>query len=306
VSPLRRALSFLGAVGLAAALAGVLAPAVSRALGEGAIAWAADLATHWVWLWWPLGALSLLLLRWRAPVRLVAALVLAALPWAWLPPALEASSQPPTLRVAVANVHLSNRDPAPLLAWARNPQPDVLAVLELTPAYAQALSSAGAAWPHHHLSPQLDAFGIGLLSRWPLRDVREVQGEGGILQLHARVMAPFGEFELIAVHPVPPIDSHWHAVRDRTLAALRPSSVPAVLVGDFNATPWSSAAPRLAAGGWRWFGGLQPTWPHGACCIPIDAVWAHGPWQLTERSVGPPIGSDHRPVRAGLRLTSAP
>jgi endonuclease/exonuclease/phosphatase (EEP) superfamily protein YafD len=299
-------LSFLGGVGLLVALAGVLSPGVSRALGEGRLAWAADLATHWVWLWWPLGALSLLVVRLRWPGRLVAALVLAALPWRWLPPALEQAARAPMLRVAVANVHLGNRDAAPLLGWARDPQPDILAVLELTPAYAQALATAASPWPYRHLAPQLDAFGIGVLSRWPLRDVREVPGEGGILQLHARVLAPFGEFELIAVHPVPPIDAHWHAVRDRTLAALRPSGpVPAVLVGDFNATPWSSAAPHLAAGGWRWFGGWQPTWPHAAWGIPIDAVWTHGPWQLTERAVGPPIGSDHRPVRASLVLTSA-
>ena len=72
------------AVGLA--LAGVMAPGASRVLGEGALAWAADLAAHWVWLWLPLGAVGLLCVRWKWSARVVAAAALLLLPWWWLPP----------------------------------------------------------------------------------------------------------------------------------------------------------------------------------------------------------------------------
>jgi endonuclease/exonuclease/phosphatase (EEP) superfamily protein YafD len=300
-------LSRLGALAALVALGGLLAPGAARLLGDGAPGWATDLASHWVMLWLPLGAVGLLLFDAGPAVRLGLAAAMLVLPWWWLPAAMPRTSAAAQLRVVVANVHLGNTDPAPLLAWASAPLPDVIAVLELTPSFAQALQAqASEGWPHHRLEPRHDAFGVGLLSRWPLRDVRVVVGEGDIAQLHALVDAPAGTVEVIAVHPVPPIDPRWHAVRNRTLAALqRRGAHPAIVVGDFNATPWSNAAPRLAANGWHWFGGVQPTWPHAAWGIPIDAVWGHGPWQVTEREVGPPIGSDHRPVRAGLRLASS-
>jgi endonuclease/exonuclease/phosphatase (EEP) superfamily protein YafD len=288
------------------ALGGVLAPGASRLFGDGALGWATDLAAHWVMLWWPLGAVGLALLDARASVRLGLAAVLLALPWWWLPPSMPRVDAASQLRVVVANVHLANADPMPLLTWARDPLPDVIAVLELTPRFAQALQAQGREhWPHRRLEPRPDSFGLGLLSRWPLRDVHVVIGEGDIAQLHALVEAPSGTVEVIVVHPMPPVDPHWHAVRNRTLTALQPRGAhPAILVGDFNATPWSNVSPRLAANGWRWFGGVQPTWPHAAWGIAIDSVWGHGPWQVTERAVGPPIGSDHRPVRAGLRLAA--
>lgn len=304
-SPLRRALSRLGAVAVAVALGGVLAPGASRVLGEGTLAWAADLAAHWVWLWLPLGAVGLLCVRGSLAARGIAAAALLALPWWWLPPAMPAGASPAQVRVVVANVHLGNRDPAPLLAWARQSQADVIAVFELAPAFALALP-ATPEWPHRHLMPSAGSFGLGLLSRWPLLTVREVAGPGGIAQLHARVAAPSGEVEVIALHPMPPVNPHWHAVRNRTLAELRPSgAAPTLVVGDFNATPWSNAAPLLARKGWRWHGGVQPTWPHAAWGIPIDAVWGHGPWQVVDHAVGPPIGSDHRPLRVALRLATS-
>lgn len=290
------------------ALAGLAAPGLSRVAGEGFVGWASDLAAHWVWLWLPLGAVGLACVSWPWAVRAVAAAAMLLMPWLWLPPAMAAADggagQP--VRVVVANVHLGNRDPVPLVAWAGQQRADVLAVIELHPAYAAALASAAPSWPHRHLMAREDAFGIGLLSRWPLRAVREVAGPGGIAQLHALVDLPAGSIEVIAVHPMPPLNAAWHGARDRTLAALLPrGDAPALALGDFNATPWSSAAPQLAAGGWRWFGGLQPTWPHAAWGIPIDAVWGHGAWQVADRAVGPSIGSDHRPVAVGLRVATA-
>jgi endonuclease/exonuclease/phosphatase (EEP) superfamily protein YafD len=295
-------LSLLGVLCAACAFAGLLAPAASRLLGDGTLGWLADLAAHWVWLWLPVGFIGLLLARGRWWARLALGAAMFALPWAWLPAAMAQSSDAPQIRVVSANVHLHNTDPSLLLAWADPSNTDLIVVHELRAAFARKLAAA-TQWPHQHLMPHAGASGIGLLSRWPLRDVREVAGAGGIPQVHALVETPQGPIEVIAVHPMPPISLSWQRTRNRTLVALRPrGAAPALIIGDFNATPWSNAAPLLAQNGWRWFGGLQPTWPHGAWGIPIDAVWGHGAWAVTGREVGPPIGSDHRPLRVGLRL----
>ena len=291
----------LGALCVACAFVGLLAPGASRVLGDSALGWLADMAAHWVWLWLPVGIIGLLLARWRWLMRLTLGAAMLVLPWAWLPAAMAQSNEAPHLRVVSANVYLRNTDPSPLLAWADPSNTDLIVVHELRAAYAQKLAAA-TQWPHQHLMPREGASGIGLLSRWPLRDVREVIGAGGMPQLHALVDTPQGTIEVIAIHPKPPLDLTRHRTRNQTLATLRPSGdAPALVVGDFNATPWSNAAPLLVQGGWRWFGGVQPTWPHGAWGIPIDAVWGHGSWAVTEHEVGPPIGSDHRPLRVGLR-----
>jgi endonuclease/exonuclease/phosphatase (EEP) superfamily protein YafD len=298
-------LSLLGALFVASAFAGLLAPGASRWLGDSTLGWLADLAAHWVWLWLPVGVIGLLLVRGRVLARLALGVAMLALPWAWLPAAMAQSSDEPQIRVVSANVHLRNTDPSPLLAWADPSNTDLIVVHELRAAFAQKLAAA-AQWPHQHLAPHTGVSGIGLLSRWPLRDVRHVTGAGGKPQLHALVETPHGPIEVIAVHPRLPMDPAWQRTRNETFVALRPrGDAPALVVGDFNATPWSNAAPLLVQGGWRWFGGVQPTWPHSAWGIPIDAVWGHGSWAVTGREVGPAIGSDHRPLRVGLRLTAS-
>lgn len=315
-----RALSLIGPVVVVLALCGLVAPGVSRWLGDAAAGWVIDLMAHWVWLWLPLGLSALLIVRWPWAARIAAVLAMLALPWWWLPPAMprsavtqprSAAPQPPSaapqqLRVVTANVHWRNIDPSSLLAWVAPLKADLIVVHELGPAYARALLAAKD-WPHQHLMPRSDASGIGLLSRWPLRDVRELAGAGRIPQVHALLATPMGELEAIAIHPMPPRNLQWHRDRNKTLASLRPrGKAPALAIGDFNATPWSNASVVLVQGGWRWFGGVQPTWPHGAWGVPIDAVWGHGPWEVVSHEVGPPIGSDHRPLRVDLRLATSP
>jgi endonuclease/exonuclease/phosphatase (EEP) superfamily protein YafD len=298
-------LSLWGVLGVALALAGLLAPGVSRELGDTTLGWLADLAAHWVWLWLPVGVIGLLLTHWHWFMRLALGAAMLALPWAWLPPAMAHSSEAPQIRVVSANVHLGNTDPSLLLAWANPSNTDLIVIHELRSAFAQRLALA-TQWPHQHLMPDAGTSGIGLLSRWPLRDVREVAGAGGRPQLHALVETLQGTIEVIAVHPRPPMSLSLYRTRNQTMAALRPrGDAPALVVGDFNATPWSNTAPLLTSGGWRWFGGVQPTWPHSMWGIPIDAVWGRGPWATTDHEIGPPVGSDHRPLRVGLRLVPA-
>ncbi len=297
--PLRCALALAGI--------GLLAPYLARVLPEGWLAWALDLAAHWVYLWLPLGLLGLWGLpawRWRALVLSV----LVALPWLALPPSLTRGQGQADVHLVSANLNLDNQNPAPLLAWLADDAPDVLALVELSPGMAKALAP-DARWPHQHLLPRDDPFGLGLLSRWPIEQVQMGADASGIPHLRVVLRTPKGLVALWVVHPMPPLSPAWHRQRDAALASIRPlPGMPAVMAGDFNATPWSTAALNLTQGGWRWAGGLaglRPTWPDGGQAIwgiPIDAVWAHGDWRVIDHTVGPAIGSDHRPVRIRLQL----
>jgi endonuclease/exonuclease/phosphatase (EEP) superfamily protein YafD len=179
MGPRLRALSLVGAAAASIALAGLLAPGASRLFGNSTLGWVTDLAAHWVWLWLPLGLAGLLLVRWSWVARALTASAMLFLPWWWLPPAMADSAQPPQLRVMAANVHLGNGDAAPLLGHAREPLVDVIVVLELSPGFARSLGGASD-WPHRHLLPRDGAFGIGILSRWPLREMRALKDDTGI------------------------------------------------------------------------------------------------------------------------------
>jgi endonuclease/exonuclease/phosphatase (EEP) superfamily protein YafD len=77
-------------------------------------------------------------------------------------------------------------------------------------------------------------------------------------------------------------------------------SMPLIVAGDLNATPWSSAFAVAARHGLDRASGLAPTWPRRHVGIPIDHVLADTHWRRGEAQRGPDIGSDHLPVRVAL------
>lgn len=309
----RLRLARLLALGCAAALAlpllfRILPPA--EAAPWSTLLWLLDLAAHWQWLF----AILLVVLcvvigvaahrdrRWWALIPLAAAPLWTASPV--LPEAGEKDR--PELTVVVANVHVGNRDPRPLLDWlAKNPA-DVVVLLELTPAYAQALEAASPDYPHRELLPDDSPFGIGLLSRRPLAGFETHASADDIPFLLAMLDTPQGQARLIAVHPMPPLQPHWRHERDLLLdvAARDSRELPTLVVGDLNATPWSTAllSPRTRA--LRRTTDLAPTWrPFGGRVfgLPIDHVLASPHWRRVSASRGPDIGSDHLPIRVALR-----
>ena len=77
---------------------------------------------------------------------------------------------------------------------------------------------------------------------------------------------------------------------------------PVLVLGDLNASPWSSHFRRfLRDSGLRDSAqgrGVQPTWPAGMpwLWIPIDHCLHSPQLQVVARHVGPNLGSDHYPV----------
>ena len=69
------------------------------------------------------------------------------------------------VRIASANVLSTNADHASLLAWVRAEEPDVLCVLEVSPAWAQALLDGLPDYPVRALVPRGDDFGIAIFAR---------------------------------------------------------------------------------------------------------------------------------------------
>lgn len=116
---------------------------------------------------------------------------------------------------------------------------------------------------------------------------------------------------LAALHPRPPIGSEQNRYeRDHVIQAAVSAAQEndaALLIGDFNATPWSPVMADLVHAGFRPVDCGAPwrsTWLSRApfMGLPIDLAYA-GPSVTAARCrVGPDIGSDHWPLIVALRL----
>lgn len=295
-----------------AALAALLLPFATRLPLPTGLRWLLDLAVHWQWLHAAVFAFACIgCAGWRR--RWLLWLPACALPWLTATPALPmAEPGPPTLRVAFANVHVSSEDPSRLLAWLAREPVDVLAIGELSPGFADALSHAApAALGHRSLHPQPTPWGIGLLSRYPLRDVRLLPGRDGVPRLEATIDLDRSAVRLVVLHPKPPMTAAMLLERDRAVAVVASArdTRPRIVLGDLNATPWSRPLQDAADGDLLRATTLAPTWPaHWTLRpgIPIDHVLASPQWAVRTTGIGPDIGSDHRPVRAELRWRAGP
>ena len=267
-----------------------------------AVAWGLDLAVHWQWFFLAAMVPALLLLvlahrRWL--------MVAAVLPAPWLtamPDAVRGGEVGGALVVAAANVHVDNEVPDRLVQWVGTTKPDVLAILEISDTFAKRLGLDDV-FPHHVVRPRWDPFGIALLSRHPILRHAVVEEDGATPRIEAVLDWNGTEVTVVAFHPMPPITAADHGRRNRLLADIsaRYADRPTIVIGDFNATPWSSAFRAPRRNGFTIAGGLQATWPaplRGLIGLPIDHVMVSRHWSVIDRAVGPDLGSDHLPIQA--------
>jgi len=297
----------------AASLAGLLAP----------LGWPFELFVHFRW---QVGAAALALLLaslvLRRPWMMVVACVTVAtqsLPGALMsgraaahePAALSCSDD--QLRVVTANARFSNTQHAAMVAWLSRSDADIIALQEVTPQWALALEPLARSYPYRKVMSRDDAYGIALLSRWPLDDVWPVDfADDGLPSLVANVDVHGRRLRVIALHARWPVVPGLQVARDRALrqaaalALTQPEST--ILLGDLNLTPYAPAFARLvtesglrdAFDGEAW----RPTWQAGfwPLALPIDHVLVPRGSCVTGHLIGPYLGSDHRPLQVTLHL----
>jgi endonuclease/exonuclease/phosphatase (EEP) superfamily protein YafD len=258
-----------------------------------------------------LGGLALALRRWWVGgIALVLAVVLAVL----VLPRLSASDQRDvrgkTLRVLASNLLYGQADPKAVVDLVREQRIDVLNLVELTPRAVDGLTAAGLfqALPYRVLHPAPGAFGSGIVSRFPLKEVN-LTGDSAAKQPGAQADLGDGVVaEIVAVHPISPdVDTpQWEReIKDLSRAAgehgLR------ILAGDFNATLDHAAFRTVLSRGYNdaaeeHGSGLTPTWPSSSPVVTIDHVVVDNRAAVEDYRVFDVAGSDHRAVFAEVRL----
>ncbi|KRA51047.1 hypothetical protein ASD77_15565 [Pseudoxanthomonas sp. Root65] len=291
----------------APALLGLLLP-LQRAWmpGQGSVGWALDLFAHWQPLYGAVWLIVCLLgaLRDR---RWVLGLPLLALPWLTASAVAPRSEAVPDLVVAVANVNIRQHDPDALLDWLQQKPANLVVLTELSPDYAAALAERQyGGFVHRALHPLASPPGLGVLSDRPLSNVRVLADGLGALRMEADLAIGGRTVHLIAAHPKPPMATRKYRARDGLLRELASAAItqPTIVAGDLNATPWSSALLGSDMRSLRRVSGWAPTYPseaRGVFGIGIDHVLVSSGFAGTHAERGPDIGSDHLPVRVGLR-----
>ncbi|WP_410666548.1 endonuclease/exonuclease/phosphatase family protein [Amycolatopsis sp. cmx-4-68] len=258
-----------------------------------------------------LGGLALALRRWWVGgTALVLAIVLAVL----VVPRLSASDQRDvhgkTLRVLASNLLYGQADPKAVVDLVREQRIDVLNLVELTPRAVDGLTAAGLfqLLPNRVLHPAPGAFGSGIVSRFPLKEVN-LTGDSAAKQPGAQADLGDGVVaEIVAVHPISPdVDTpQWEReIKDLSRAAgehgLR------VLAGDFNATLDHAAFRTVLSRGYNDAAevrgeALAPTWPSSSPVVTIDHVVVDNRAAVRDYRVFDVPGSDHRAVFAEVRL----
>jgi endonuclease/exonuclease/phosphatase (EEP) superfamily protein YafD len=307
---------------LGLAIVGVAAASIAALLAP--IGWPFELFAHFRWqVGVAAAALVVASLVLRRPWMMAIALVAVAaqgLP-AMLPgrtaaahaatPACDGAS----LRIVSANVLFTNAAHAPLVAWLARSEADVIALQEVTPAWAAALEPLYQQYPYRRVLARTDAYGIALLSRWPLDEAAgaiDFAGDG-LPSLVGTIALPGArQVRVIAMHTHWPVTRGLQQQRDQALhaaaqlAAVGP--IATVLAGDLNLTPYAPAFARLvdesglrdslAEVAWR------PTWRAGfwPLALPIDHVLVPRNACVVAHEIGPDVGSDHRPLAVTLRL----
>lgn len=228
----------------------------------------------------------------------------------------------PELTIAVSNLRVGRGDATTIAAAVERYEVDVLVVLELTEGSIERLIAAGLSrsLEHTEVLPSRLTSGAAIYSVHPLRRLEPSMQRrfgGGTPRVVIDVPG-YGEVEVSAVHPLPPINPEWSSFWS---AALRSLPGPAtttdeadlrILAGDFNATHDHREFRSLLRKGWvdaaaaRGLG-LRPTFSGIGFGDPVppvtlDHVLVDERVTVEQVDLHPIPNSDHRMIVVRVRL----
>lgn len=282
----------------------------------GTQSWLLDLGANFVvqyMMSFAICVVVLAIVRWRktAVAALLGVAVTTAMMGPYLQDSASAKGSQHTLRLVTFNVWFRNADLEPLIAFLRTTRADVVILQEVDALDVDRLAKRLPFYPYHAVSPSV-AHGVAVFSRWPLQ-ARHMEIPGSDTRIvRARVQWRDTAVTMFGAHLHWPLGKTNAAAREAELRALaeraREESIPVLMAGDFNLTPWSRYFERfVATSGLKDCAigkGVPGSWPSQArpARIRIDHCFVSAHWRVHEVTVGPKLGSDHLPVIVELEL----
>ncbi|MGA0334013.1 MAG: endonuclease/exonuclease/phosphatase family protein [Kiritimatiellia bacterium] len=217
------------------------------------------------------------------------------------------------LRLLLINVNSSSGDPERVLDYVQQRGADVVILQEFSSRWMEMARSLKEIYPFRLLEIREDNFGMALFSRRPFLSEEVLYfTEEEVPSLAVELRLDAERFLLLATHPVPPVSAEYTRARNLQLqkiaAFVADSSIPVLLAGDLNTSPWSPVFRDLLRdsgleNSMQGFG-IQPTWPTmiPPLWTPLDHVLHSRTFTTLRRKVGPDVGSDHFPVELTIGL----
>ncbi len=222
------------------------------------------------------------------------------------------------VRVAFANILIVNDDTDKFVAWIESSDPDVVVATEFSPGHVQQVAEAMGNYPFQVLQPRWHPYGMVIYSRYPISGeavtelVKDTPPASVPIIVTVGVETPAGTLRVAGLHPFPPITPRRLARRNEqfTIAGdiLVDTDVPKLVVGDFNATPWSAGLRAFVSDNGLTGFNTRATWPtwFGFAGIPIDHAFVSRNLRILDIETGPDIGSDHRPILISVSPVRSP
>jgi endonuclease/exonuclease/phosphatase (EEP) superfamily protein YafD len=298
---------------IAACVAGILA----------SVAWYFELVTHFAPYLFGMACLTVVVNlvcgRWWRLLACTSATVFFGLQ---LLPFYYPQAGEPTISVGrvytalLLNLRRDNKRPEEVVEFLKKQKAEILLLEEVTPAWERRLRPILGDYKYEIVQTRENAFGIWLLSTLPLSD-REVLPveEANVPYVTATVDCDGQPLRFVGVHPVPPTGRGKARDRNDRLdgagETLRKEKGHRMILGDLNCTPWSPYFQRLLESAnvldTSVGRGLHPTWYPGIplIALPLDHCLVSPSIVLVSRTVGPDVGSDHRPLLVEFSLLEA-
>ena len=212
------------------------------------------------------------------------------------------------VRVVFANISIGNDDAGKFVAWIKVSDPDIVVATEVSPHHVAPMAGAMAEFPFRMLEPRKDPFGMAVYSRYPLSGEAVTELADGTppapvpIMVSVDVETPVGTLHVAGVHLFPPLTPRRLAWRNEQLViagkVLAEIDSPKLVVGDFNATPWSASFRAFRSENGLSGFNTRATWPDwlGFAGIAIDHAFVSPDLRILGIETGPDIGSDHRPL----------
>lgn len=244
---------------------------------------------------------------------LAAVLNLAVVAPLWTGARAQADAANPTIDVVMFNTKIRSDQDA-VAEWLQREQPDVAVLTATTSSWDETMRNRSGMEVAVSQPPGIDLELLVLTAHEPRGSAILEWGRDGRDRAVEVVVGVEGEsVRVLGLHPVSPVGIDRAVRRDTMLrhAAAWAASTeqPAVVAGDLNAVPWSTAFRRLLDEGGLVNSleghGVQPSWPAPVAWVgvPLDHVLHSPELSTVERTLGPSFGSNHRLVHARLELT---
>ncbi len=218
------------------------------------------------------------------------------------------------ITVATFNVYTGNKREKEVIDYVLKNNIDIILFLEINNRWNESLKAIKETFPYAVTRPREDNFGIVLYSKYPIikEDIINLTDTlQGVPTIYAKVKLNNGDINVIGTHPLPPISKEYEYLRNEQLTKLaeflKDKQKSSILMGDFNATPWSyymlkfldesnyqDSNPGIFRATWNKY--------HPLFAIPLDYIMTSKDIRIISHFIGNNIGSDHSLVKAKVSI----